>query len=63
MVLKVIVDAVQMHLSTPNTSITADLGDNYLFPTHIVPTDLRPDIVWWNDVEKTVVLVELMIPL
>ena len=61
-VLKVIVDAVQMHLSTPNTSITADLGDNYSFPTHIVPTDLRPDIVWWNDVEKTVVLVELTIP-
>ena len=51
-----------MHLSTPNTSITADLGDNYSFPTHIVPTDLRPDIVWWNDAEKTVVLVELTIP-
>ena len=59
-VLKVIVDAVQVHPSTPNTSVTADLGDNYSFPTHI---DLRPDIVWWNDddVEKTVVLVELTI--
>ena len=60
-VLKVIVDAVQMHLSTPNTSITADLGDNYTFPTHIVPTDLQRDIVWWNNVEKTVALVELTI--
>ena len=51
-----------MHLPTPDTSFTADLGDNYSFPTHIVPTDLWPDIVWWNDVKKTIVLVELTIP-
>ena len=61
-VLKAVVDTVRMHLPTPDTSFTADLGDNYSFPTHIVPTDLRPDIVWWNDVEKTIVLVELTIP-
>ena len=29
------------------------------FPTHITATDLRPHIVWWNDDNKTITLVEL----
>ena len=61
-VLKVIVDMVRTHLPCPDTSFTSDLGGNYSFPTHIVATDLRPDIVWWNDKKKTLVLVELTIP-
>ena len=61
-VLEFIVDMVQTHLPYPDTSFTSNLGGNYSFPTHIVATDLRPDIVWWNDKEKTLVLVELTIP-
>ena len=41
--------------------MTMDLSDDYLFPTHIAATDLRPDIVWWNDDQKTLTLVELMV--
>ena len=29
--------------------ITADLEDNYTFPSHITPSNLRPDIVLWSD--------------
>ena len=28
---------------------------------HIVPTDLRPDIVWWDDQQKSLMLAELTI--
>ena len=41
--------------------MTVDLSDGYSFPTHIAATDLRPDIVWWNDDQKTLTLVELMV--
>ena len=34
----------------------------YTFPTHIVSTDLRPDIVWWDDTNSVLGLVELTIP-
>ena len=61
-VLKVIADTVQLHLPSPGTTLTVDIGEKYSFPTHIVPTDLRPDIVWWNDIQRTIVLVELTIP-
>jgi len=30
---------------SPTTQLTADLNDGYEFPMHIVPTDLRPDMV------------------
>ena len=32
----------------PTSSVTLDL-DSYKFPQHIVATDLRPDIVWWDE--------------
>ena len=44
----------------PPAKLSADL-DNYSFPHHIVPTDLRPDIVWWNDQLRRIVIVELTI--
>ena len=59
-VLRVMLDIIKTRLK-PTTKISADVDGNYTFPTHIVPTDLRPDIVWWNDVDKTLVLVELTI--
>ena len=45
----------------PPVKYTADLG-SYSFPQHIVSTDLRQDIVWWNDSSKTIVILELTIP-
>ena len=43
-----------------NHSIIADLPDQSSF-THIASTDLRPDIVMWNDINKSVILIELTV--
>ena len=43
------------------TSMTADIGDTYEFPHHIILTDLRPDLVWWNEAHKSITLVELTV--
>ena len=40
---------------------TADISDNYCFPNHIVPSELRPDLVWWDDSRKTLCLTELTV--
>ena len=46
---------------TPTTAnLSADLG-TYIFPHHIVPTDLRPDIVWWDDSVRKILLIELTV--
>ena len=59
-VLQEIVDAVVPHL--PSTAQwTADIGCTYNFPLHIVPTDLRPDLVWWDDIRKSLCLAELTV--
>ena len=60
-VLQAIVASVKEHLP-PSTSMSADLGDNYSFPCHITPSDLRPDLVLWSDTDKSLTLVELTIP-
>ena len=44
----------------PPAKLSADL-DNYSFPHQIVPTDLCPDIVWWDDQLRRIVIVELTI--
>ena len=44
----------------PPAKLSADL-DNYNFPHHIVPTDLCPDIVWWDDQLRRIVIAELTI--
>ena len=41
---------------------SADRGSNYYFPQHITPTDLKPDIVWWDDEKNLLRIVELTIP-
>ena len=53
-------NTIQDHLPS-STSMTVDLADHYPFPTHIAATDLRPDIVCWNDDQKTLTLVELTV--
>ena len=45
----------------PTTKFTADLEATYHFPLHIVPTDLRPDMVWWDDSQKQLWLAELTV--
>ena len=45
----------------PNYQITVDLDASYHIPSHIASTDLRPDIVMWSDLKKTVLLIELTV--
>ena len=44
-----------------NAHLTSDLGE-YCFPQHIVATDLRPDIVWWDDTARLMNVIELTVP-
>ena len=46
----------------PLAHFSADLFSDYFFPQHISPTDLRPDIVWWDDQTKFLRILELTIP-
>ena len=61
-VLKEIEQGVRPHLSE-GECLLADLPNYqpYTFPPHITRTDLRPDLVLWNNEEKTVCLIELTI--
>ena len=40
--------------------MTSDLA-HYTFPHHIVATDLRPGIVWWDDSQQSLFLCELTV--
>ena len=59
-VLQSIANAVKKKLP-PTTNFTADLETTYCFPLHIAPTDLRPDMVWWDDSQKQLWLAELTV--
>ena len=59
-VLQEIASVVKPYLS-PTTTLSVDIGDGYQFPCHIVPTDLRPDIVWWDTANKSVCFAELTV--
>ena len=57
-VLKVFGDAIKASLQ-PDFSVTINLPmQNYRFPHHITPTNMRP---WWNDVQRELWLFELTI--
>ena len=46
----------------PSFSMNVDSAESeYLFPHHITPTNLRPDVVWWSDEKKQIRLLELTI--
>ena len=60
LVLRAIAEVIRNQLP-PSASLTADLSDTYNFPLHIVPTDLRPDLVWWDEVRKSLRLAELTV--
>ena len=60
-VLSIIAELVKSFLP-PDCQFTTDLSeDSYNFPTHIVPTSLRPDLVLWSDTRKLLYLIELTI--
>jgi len=59
-VLGCIYEVIRDHLPA-TASVSADLTTEYSFPCHIVSTDLRPDIVIWDDTTKEVCLVELSV--
>ena len=42
----------------PSASISSDLG-SYSFPQHIVATDLRPDVVWWDNKARNLCILQL----
>ena len=60
LVLQEIASAIKPYLP-PSTSMSVDIGDGYQFPCHIVPTDMRPDIVWWDSISRSVYLAELTV--
>ena len=47
-VLSVIAAVVKPNIPQTST-LTVDISDSYSFPLHIVDTDLRPDLVWWDE--------------
>ena len=44
---------------TEFVSCTVDLANQYVFPSHIVSTDLKPNIVLWSNKDQSVCPVEL----
>ena len=43
--------------------VSADLKTSLQFPVHIIQTEKRPNIVAWSDSKKSVLLIELTVPL
>ena len=60
-VLQIISEVVKEAIPT-TASISVDLDNKYHFPSHITNTDLRPDIVWWDDDDKVVTMIEVTVP-
>ena len=59
MVLAAITDFVRQHLPS-DAGLSVDIGDQFQIPEHILVTDLRPDLMWWNDNEQAIVIAELI---
>ena len=59
-ILSAITESVRRNIPL-TTSTTADISDSYEFPLHIIPTDLWPDLVWWDEAHKSITLVELTV--
>ena len=60
-ILRVIAESLQNQCQ-PEYKITADLPNtSYNFPSTAASTDLRPDLVVWNDSQRVLVLAELTV--
>ena len=53
-VLTVLNEVVTEHLPDTTSSIVDLTSTEYSFPCHIVATDLRPDIIYWDETTKGV---------
>ena len=49
-------------LESESWKLLPDLDKRLIFPSHIVVTSLRPDIVFYSDSAKTVIMIELTCP-
>ena len=59
-VLKAIAAVIEDNI--PSTAVlVADINTHYTFPLNIVSTDLRPDLVWWDESQKYLNMAELTI--
>ena len=60
-VLKEIASFINVNLKVSQNMIADLSSQTYLIPSHLPCTDLRPDIIWWDEHSKRTVLVELTI--
>ena len=59
-ILKTLASTIKQAIPTTST-LTADTNDSYSFPLHITATDLRPDLVWWDDTHRSLNMAELTV--
>jgi len=60
-VLAVLYEVVKKHLPDTTLSIVDLTSTEYSFPCHIVASDLRPDIIYWDETTKKESLIELTV--
>ena len=60
-VLKEIASFITVNLKVSQNMIVDLSSQSYLKPSHLPCTDLRPDIIWWDEHSKRTVVVELTI--
>ena len=59
--LALLYEVVKEHLPDTTSSTVDLISSEYSFPCHIVATDLRPDIIYWDETTKKVSLIELTV--
>ena len=59
-ILHAIAEVVRRNIP-PTSTLTADISNYYNFPLNIITTDLRPDLVWWDEAHKSLILAELTV--
>ena len=52
---------IRSHLPSHYSFSIDSPSGTYIFPYHITPTNLRPDVVWWSNLYKELWLFELTI--
>ena len=60
-VLALLYEVVKEHLPDTTSSTVDLISSDYSFPCHNVATDLRPDIIYWDETAKKVSLIELTV--
>ena len=60
-VLALLYEVVKEHLPDTTSSTVDLISSEYSLPCHIVATDLRPDIIYWDETTKKVSLIELTV--